>query len=275
MGIGVALSGGGFKAAFHIGVLKALEEAGVDVEYISGTSSGAIVAALYACDFDLKTIAEMFEFYLDKIFYIDRKKVFWDFINDRKRIKCISKFDNLGIILEYILGSRDISSVRKKLAVCTVDIKEGRINYFCSSKCSNIGENIINYNGKLCKIVRASAAYPVVFKPTIANNKVLVDGGVLNNLPVNVLKKMGADKVLASNVSGNNLFSTDLTIFSIGMRCLNIMCENNIKRELQEAEYIVSLGNNFGIGMFDSKYIKWYMEKGYCETKKLCNEIQL
>lgn len=277
MSVGMAFSGGGIKAAFHIGVLMALEEAGIDIEFVSGSSSGAIIAAMFAAGFSPYTILNIFNFYARKIVGIDSKSVLRAFINVNKGARCINKFDNLEGVLYSVFKSKgifDINELKKNFTVCTVDVNLGKIVYFGNSdKLCNFDEEVYVNGGVLHKIVRASCAYPVIFEPSFYKGRVLVDGGVMKNLPVNVLKKMGADKVIAVDVSNDIVPLKNLSMLNVGLRCIDIMGKSASCDEIKEADFVIK-PNISNVGILDFEYINMLVDEGYRVTKNSICELK-
>ncbi len=226
MSIGLALSGGGVKGAVHIGVLQALKEENIKIDYISGASSGSIVASLYAVGYSPYSILNLFNHYSNKIVGIDKKSILKSFFNINKGVKCINKYDNLENILKFIYKSQgviDINEVKCNIAISTVDINCGEVVYFLNRNLKGDYKETIESCGNLSSIVKASCSYPIIFEPKIYKNKLLVDGGLKKNLPVSILKKMGAKKVIAVDLSNEICPMQDNNILNIGFRCLDIL----------------------------------------------------
>src|SRR5574344_271416 len=140
MSIGLALSGGGSKGAAHIGVLKALEDSNIHIDYISGTSSGSIIAALYACGYKPSELLSFFNMYCNQIGDYDKLvplKLMSTVFTGKIGVKGLAK----GEKLEYIINNfclrkniSDISQLKFPLAIPTVDINSGAVLYFMSKK---------------------------------------------------------------------------------------------------------------------------------------------
>ncbi|MCC9042304.1 patatin-like phospholipase family protein [Myroides sp. M-43] len=205
--VGLVLSGGGAKGLAHIGVLKVLEEEGVKVDYIAGTSMGAIVGGLYASGY---TASE-----LDSIFnsidvsalikdYIPRiSKSFYEKKNDE--IYALSlPFDNFKIgfpkalsrgMYNYNLMNRLLAHVRH-----IDDFSKLKIPFLCIATDLETGEGVVLKNGYLPQVILASGAFPSLFAPVEIDGKYLIDGGVVNNYPIDQLREMGADIVIGVDV---------------------------------------------------------------------------
>ena len=169
---GLALSGGAARGIAHIGVLRALEEHKIPIKFISGTSVGAIIAALYAFDIELDEIGRF-----AKSLNLSKVSSF--------KLSKYGLFDNHNLkdlLCEYIGDSR-IEDSKLPLAIIATDISSG--------------EKVILKSGSVCDAVCASSAIPGLFAPVIIDNQSLVDGGLVQNLPVSVLKEMGADYLLS------------------------------------------------------------------------------
>lgn len=176
--IGLALSGGAAKGLAHIGVIKAIEEAGIQVDFISGSSMGALVGAAYASGVpidtlekvaigtDLKTVAKLFRPGLSPSGFVDGKKV--------------KEF------LYTLYGDKKIEDLPIPFTATAADISTGKL-YIISK-------------GSLIEAVRASISIPIVFTPVKHRDNLLVDGGLVDPLPIDIVKEMGADYIIAVHV---------------------------------------------------------------------------
>jgi len=192
--VGVALCGGVAYGVAQIGVLKALEEAGIHVDCIAGTSAGAIIAAAYASGLPVSRIEEIgIQTGWNQLF---------SFRPSRKGLV------SSGPIEEYIrkfLKVETFAQLKKPLAVVTTDL--------CS------GEEIVFTSGPLDKAVRASCSIPGVYSPVELEGHQLADGGMAENVPVKALKHLGADVVIAVNLFGHHqVFPPASNVFQILMR---------------------------------------------------------
>jgi NTE family protein len=176
--IGVALGGGFARGLAHIGVLKVLEEEGIPIDYIAGTSVGSVIGAAYAsgmCPKELEEIAALVRF-----------KDFsrWTF----SRFGLFSN-DKMAIFLNKFLRCKTFEELRIPLAVTATDVITGDAVVFTS--------------GNLCDPVRASCAYPGMFLPVNVNGRLLVDGLLSYGVPAAPLREMGAERVVASFLSAH------------------------------------------------------------------------
>ncbi len=179
--IGLALGSGSARGLAHIGVLKALKENNITIDMIAGSSIGALIGAYFAKYQDIRGLEEItlnMEFkklirLADPNFFLLSK----GFIRGKK----VEEF--LEIILEDI------------------DFKDLKIPFFVVSTDIETGEEVIINTGSVVKAVRASISLPVVFTPVVFEDKFLIDGGVANPIPIDILRKKGMNYIIASNVS--------------------------------------------------------------------------
>lgn len=200
--IGLALGGGGAKGAAEVGVLKVLEEAGIQIDYIAGTSIGSIVGGLYAAGYSAKELETMFQ-----------TQEWLTLLTDRNASLSNEPYKTIDGVT-YIFGfpvmdrnSRGIGMMRGgrieqvldsmvSIKGCT-EFESLKIPFRCVAADIRTAEEVVLSKGVLCKAMRASMAIPGIFKPVERGDWLLVDGGMLNNLPVDVCRKMGADIVIA------------------------------------------------------------------------------
>lgn len=210
MKYGLALGGGAAKGAAHIGVLQALEEQGITLHAIAGTSVGAIIAAFYAfgkSTDDIYTIAESMS--LSHISGFTLKK------------KGFSTTDRLESLLVEQLGNVNIEDAAIPLSVVASNIRTGKKQVFTE--------------GNLAKAVAASAAVPGLFIPVEINGEEFVDGGLLENVPVSPLKTMGANMVIAVDLDGGDGFEAPNDVFDVLSNALDIAINSKTKAQLKQA----------------------------------------
>lgn len=176
--IGLALGGGAALGFAHIGVIKVLEENGIKIDYIAGTSMGSVIGVLYACGL---TIDQM----LEEVKKFD--------------IKQITKFNGFRVLKEGLYNTQKMESYIENIT--GIDkLENTKIPFRCNAVDLYTGQEYVFKKGKLGEAIRASTAIPGLFKSVIKDNKFLVDGGVVNNNPFNIVKDMGADFIIAVDV---------------------------------------------------------------------------
>ncbi|MBR6641999.1 MAG: patatin-like phospholipase family protein [Clostridia bacterium] len=287
MGIGLALSGGGAKGIAHIGVIEALKDYGINIEYIAGTSSGSLIASLYAAGYTPNEMLRIINRYKDGIIDIDKGigfKLFGSVLKKRVSIKGFVKGIKLERMIEYILkekGVEDISDLSFPIAIPTVNLKTGEITYFSNvdiDKKDNIYEDrwcLIEENtnyedepkyikgGKLSSIVRASCSVPGIFVPKRIKDDIYIDGGVRVNSPIDVLRKMGADKIIVVTFNcnkGNHLGIEN--VIGISSQAFNIMSHESNKDKVELADVNVKLCLN-NVSLLDFSNSTDITHRGY------------
>jgi NTE family protein len=171
--IGIALSGGGVRGLAHLGVFQVLEEAQVPVHLAAGTSMGGLIAGLYAAGIPLSDL-----------FAFGKRAGLMDVASPDRMWRGLFGHAKMARILADLLGSPDVTfeDLNIPLSVVAADVETG--------------ETILLDRGLLIPALMATSAFPVVFAPVRHQGRWLVDGGVVNNLPVDVVRQMGADRVL-------------------------------------------------------------------------------
>lgn len=175
--LGVALGGGGGKAAAHLGVLRVLEELETPIDVLVGTSAGGAVAVLYAAGLDLATIREIFR----------SSAVRRIAVPDPTRTGIFGQHRRAELLTRY-LGERTFADLPIPCAVVTTDLVSGKA--------------VTLNSGPLVPALLATTALPGIFPPVAYEGMQLVDGGITNNLPVDVAQQLGAGKVIAVELSG-------------------------------------------------------------------------
>jgi NTE family protein len=183
---GLVLSGGGVRGIAHIGILKALDELGIEFDCISGTSAGAIVGALYSAGYKPDYIFELVKNL--SVFKAVRPAFTWT---------GLLTLDGLKDVLLKSIPANNFSKLKIPLTVAAADIKNGRIHYFNS--------------GELIPAIVASSSIPAIFKPVQLNGHLYVDGGILDNLPVKAIRNQ-CDMIVGSHC---NHISPDFDVTNI------------------------------------------------------------
>lgn len=205
--VGLVLSGGGAKGFAHIGVLKVLEEAGIKIDYIGGTSMGAVVGGLYASGYNAQQIDSIFKKTdFDELLqdYIPRtSKSFYERKNDEKYAISLP-FTNfkVGIPLAFSKGIYNYNLLNRLThhVAAINDFSKLPIPFLCVATDIETGKEVILKNGYLPQAMLASSAFPSLFSPVEINGQLLIDGGVTNNFPVEEVRKMGADIIIGVDV---------------------------------------------------------------------------
>jgi NTE family protein len=285
--IGVTLSGGGAKGLAHIGILKAIDSAGLKVNYVTGTSMGSIIGALYACGYSGDTIEKM------------ARNTDWDLLlSNAASLRSLSidekdEYDKYAVELPWVnnafqLPSGVFESEELWLKFSEFFFPVYNIKDFskfpkafkCIATDVSTGEPVVMDSGEIVSAVRSSMAIPTVFTAVDYNGRKFIDGGVTRNFPVKDAKKMGADIVIGSNVAGgllpkekiNNVFQVLLQVAffreDADVAEEKKLCNIYVKHDLQ----------NFSMGSFASanEIIKEGLKKGdsiYPRIKEMADSL--
>ncbi|WP_111307767.1 patatin-like phospholipase family protein [Confluentibacter sediminis] len=213
--VGLVLSGGGAKGLAHIGVLKVIDSLGVKIDYIAGTSMGAIIGALYASGYSGKKIDSIFSAVdFDDILNDNlprASRTFYERDNYEKYAFTLP-FNHFKVKLPSALsrGQNTYGMLSKlTLHVNTInDFSNLPIPFFCIATNIETGKAVVLDKGNLSQAVMASGAFPSLFQPVIINDQVLIDGGVVNNYPIDELREKGMDIIIGVDVQ-DGLMSRD------------------------------------------------------------------
>ncbi len=279
MSLGLALSGGGVKGAAHIGVLKALEDEKIKIDYIGGTSSGSIVATLYATGYKPDEIYYIFKKYCKNIKYVDFKniiKLFFgiittgtiiiDGLNSGKSInKLINKMCNKKNIY-------NISNIKMPLVIPSVNMNTGEVICFCSKEVRGFSNNTIFINdAEIGNAVQSSCSFPAVFSPTEFKNSKLIDGGIRENVPWREVELLGADKVISVIFENEIDKNCCKNLIDITFRSYELMCKELSKYELNGSDYFIKIKSE-KVSLLDMKRIDEFYKLGYDEAKRFLKE---
>lgn len=251
MNTGLVLSGGGARGIAHIGVLKALEEHNINITHIAGTSAGAVVGALFAAGHPWATILKFFK----EIPLFEYKRYAYNkpgFIDTNKFYKDLFPF--------FI--EDDFKSLKKQLFIPTTNLIDGKEVVFTS--------------GELIKPILASAAFPGLFSPVIINNVSYVDGGVLNNFPVEAIKNK-CDSIIGVYVNSlQNVTHDQLKhSYQIANRAYSISFGSQCKHKFKDVDILIAPKELEKFGMFNLKNIDTIFKIGYEAALKALENYKL
>ena len=274
MKLGLALAGGGMRGIAHAGVITALEENNIEIDVLAGTSSGSLVAILNAMGFTGTEIYDLFNKYAYNLVGNNTEDIIFNSLLFDKGIK----FDGLrsGKPIEDLYnqisiekGYKYIKDIKKVVGVVSTDVIKEKECIFSSiiPKKSDYINDI-----EIGKAVRASSSFSVVFDPCLYKDKVLLDGGILNNVPVDVAKKLGADKVIAVNFS-NDKITEKSNIIDIGMKTVDIMGNRISKINLELSDILITVDTD-GTSLLDINNIEFCFKSGYRKAIEYMDEIK-
>ena len=268
MKVGVSLAGGGIRGIAHVGVLKALEEKNIKVAAIAGTSAGSIIATLYAMGYSPYYIYLLFKRYARDIINIRSKPIIngiTNFIRNNKigiaGLSDGNEFEKMYDELARKKGFRLIGDIKMPLLVSAVDIGESKEYIFtnCASR-KNIKDNYITEIG-IGRAVRASSSFPAIFCPCEYKNHIFMDGGVLNNLPTEELKKVYTGKIISVNFESDPVYN-DYDIMNIILKTLDIMGNKLSINSLKKSDFVLTVPTD-GTGLIDVDKMDICYKYGY------------
>ncbi|MCF7886183.1 MAG: patatin-like phospholipase family protein [Candidatus Marinimicrobia bacterium] len=205
--IGLALGGGGARGMAHLGIIKVLQKNNIPIDFIAGTSMGAIIGAMYAQNPDIEAIIKMFDEYFEDKDYADlgleravpgNKKdptIFHQFVEAvGKRVVL-----NFAISRQALLQKNTLDNAIQRF-VKAGQIENTEIPFYAVCSDLNSGEPVVYNRGDIQKAVKISASIPVYFPPVAENGKLLTDGGVTSPVPVNEMEQTDADIIIAASM---------------------------------------------------------------------------
>ncbi|KAF2080363.1 patatin [Flavobacterium sharifuzzamanii] len=258
--IGLVLSGGGAKGFAHIGVLKVLEEAGIKIDYIGGTSMGSVIGGLYASGYNASQIDSIFKkTNFDELIndYIPRSsKNFYGKKND-ELYAIVLPFSNFRIGIPEALSKgmynyNLLSSLTRNVRHVR-DFNKLPTPFLCIGTNIETGEEVLLNKGNLVQAMMASAAFPSLFTPVEIDGNLLVDGGVVNNYPIQEVRNLGADIIIGVDVQDDLLKRKNLkNATRILVQITNLQSIEKMKNKRKDTDvYIKPDIRDFGVISFD------------------------
>lgn len=280
--VGLVLSGGGAKGLAHIGALKIIEEAGVRIDYIGGTSMGAIVGALYASGYTADQLDSIFHETNFNILIQDElpraAKTFYE-KRDAEKYAITLPFDSFKVSFPSALSKgQNVYNLMSKLTLHVQNKKDFSklpIPFFAVATDVETGEEIILDHGNLPQAISASAAIPTLFSPVLVEDRLLTDGGVVNNYPVEELRKRGAEIVIGVDVQDTLADREGLnSAFEILTQINNFRTIHDMKEKIKKTDvYIAPDIEPFSIMSFDQG--SQIIEVGKNAAEKKMEELKL
>lgn len=315
--VGLVLAGGGAKGAAHIGVLKYLEEKGIPVDYVVGTSMGSIIGGLYALGYspdemndiiksadwsyllsnstyrkyESYNITSRRERYILTIPYgIDDINEQWDDINNTKANEAtltrsgefVNTEQSSSIIKSLpsgFINGNNVVNLFNDLCIGyqdSIDFRNLPIPYACVTTNMLDGSEVVLRSGRIAYAMRSSMAIPIVFSPTEYGSKLLVDGGMVNNFPVDICREMGADIIIGVELTKG--FKADKEEIEslpgmLGQLMAIVTSGHNAENRKLCDVYIKPDISGFGTMSFDAESIDTIVVRGYNEALLYSDEL--
>ena len=280
---GLCFSGGGIKAAAHIGALKALEEENIKFDCVSGASSGSIIATMYALGYSSDEMWKLFKKYYKKIKYAEWKQVIKMILGLIFTRRLVIDGLNSGKVIEKIINEickkshvENINEIKMPLMISMVDLQKGTV-YIASSqeKRKELQDNTKYISDiPIATAVRASCSFPVVFSPCKFDGLQLIDGGTRENLPWKVLKEYGADEVYG--IAFDTILEKNQcckNMIEVAARAMELQGRELANYEKEGIDHLITICLK-KVALLDSSQIDILYKMGYEETKKQLNLLK-
>lgn len=245
--IGLALGAGGARGFAHIGVIQALEKAGIPVDAIAGSSMGSVIGAFYASGMDTHYM-EMLATNLKRKHWIDFTVPKLGFVSGNK----------ITDMIQLLTKKMNIEDGRIPISIVATDVEKG--------------ERVVFREGPMYKAVRGSISIPGIFVPYEYNDRLLVDGGVIDRVPISPCRELGVDLVIAVDVG---LYDKEMTvkgIFDVFFQSIEIMEREILKVRMLDANIVIrpDVGH---ISSTAFTQIEECIEEGRLATEKVVDQI--
>jgi len=280
--IGLALSGGGARGMAQIGVLKAFDEAGIGIACIAGSSMGSVIGGLYASGYTAEEIEEIVRDVDFSALFSNapqRRSMLFTQREEQARYLLSIRFDGLTpYIPRALTAGQRLTSLLTDLTI-RADYRYGRdfenlpVPFRAVAADIASGSEVVIREGSLADAMRASMAFPLAFTPVELHGRHLVDGGIVNPLPVHVCRKMGADYVVAVNTASQLLPADKIDDpIDIAGQVTTIMSQNALTEQLRAADYIID-PRIAGVEFFDFEQHDTLVAVGYRVGKRAVSDI--
>ena len=235
--VGLALSGGAARGLAHIGVIKVIQEEHIPVDCVTGASVGSLMGALFAAGMHWTDMAAA-----------ARHMKWKDLAQITLSQLGIAKHAKLQEITDRLIGGKRFEDLPLPFAAVAVDLQSG--------------EEVVFSSGPVADAVRASSSIPGLFEPTVLDGRFLVDGGLLNNLPADLARNLGADVVIAVDLnSQTEETSPPKNVLDVLYRCFQIVLDHNERDERAQADVVVA-PDLTGKSYYDLKQLDDLIELG-------------
>ena len=212
---GLALGGGAVLGAAHVGVMRAFEELEIPLQCISGTSIGALVASLYAFGLNSGEIAKL----EDRLSWLDFPRL------SLSRLGLLTN-DRIGHLLDKAIGKVNIEDAPLPLAIIATDV--------------STGERVVFREGPVALAVMASTCVPGVFKPIIHEGRYLIDGGLVENVPVSPLKSMGAGTIVGVDLNANRRYGPPEDLIDVLANAIDIAIDHSARVQAKGVDVTIA-----------------------------------
>lgn len=284
MSFGIVLSGGGAKGAAHIGVLKALEENNLIPTSIAGTSIGAIIGGLYAIGYTpskleniLKYFSKNYFMFLDPCYPQYAYSVFQLLTRSTITMPGLLRGNKLEKYLKDLTQKKHIKDTNIRFVAPCVDLITSKIIAYTNtiSNLSDIENVEWKNDAYLSEVMRASSSLPAIFYPKKIGKYLLIDGGLSDNLPINLLWATDQKNILAVDLSQEYKKPQNTGIFELTMHSIEIMQLNSKKNSIGKEKFLLTLNFSEEIDLLDFKNMSKLVKIGYDATNDVMSQLKL
>jgi len=219
--VGIALGGGGARGLAHIGVLKALEEEDVPVGVIAGNSVGALIGSLYAAGITTSKMEQM------------SQEIGWSALTN------LSRYSLFRLVMTEERLSTDNMEVYLRKYIGDKRFDELKIPFACAATDLQTGERVVFREGSVALAARASATIPGMFEPVVFRHRYLVDGGLVSNIPTDLVALLGADIIVAVDVTADITHVQPKSVLAVLNQAIYIQSERLAQDELIRAQVVI------------------------------------
>ncbi|MBP1637513.1 MAG: hypothetical protein H6Q18_302 [Bacteroidetes bacterium] len=281
--VGVVLMGGGAKGFAHIGALKVLEEAGIPIDYIAGTSMGAIIGGLYSIGYDAHKLDSLVQhqdwvhLLSDDVYRYnltgvekEKKQTYIASINYQKKgislpAGIVSGQNVLNLLLDLTTGYHE-----------NINFINLPIPFSCVAADAKTGKEVILNHGSLPISIRSSMAIPGVFNPVKLDTMLLIDGGVLNNYPVDVVRKMGADIVIGISFENDkkSVVKDEGSLLEFTHEFSNFLGKEKFDENIRNTDLNINVNlDGYNISSFESEAIDSIVNRGENKAREKWDDM--
>lgn len=245
---GLALGGGAVLGAAHVGVLKAIKELDIEIDYIAGTSIGAFVAAFYAFGKSWEDISEI----ALNLRWIDVTAI------SLSRYGLLSNEKMGRLVVEHI-GDKKIEDSSIPLAMIATDASNGK--------------KVVLDSGSVAQAVMASSCIPGIFRPSDEGKKMLVDGGIVENVPIHTVREMGAGYVIGVDLNAEQSYEKPKNILDVILNSFHFIMKSAASLQTEDADLLIKPDLS-AYNWTNMDHVEDLMKKGYKDARKALKKIK-
>lgn len=281
--VGVVLSGGGAKGVAHIGALKVIEEAGIPIDIVVGTSMGSIVGGLYAIGYTPHQLDSMVRQQDWTFILTDRtmrkQKTFLEKVEAEKYVISVPfRRNEVRRMPDGIVRGQNLNNLFKDLTIGyhdSIDFNKLPIPYACVAVDLMAGKEVVFHDGKLIEAMRASMAIPAAFTPVRRDSMVLVDGGLLNNFPVDVALAMGAEVIIGVDVqSGPEVKEKLVTLVDMVNKLTDMTGQEKYAQNMKDTDVYIKVDvKGYNAASFDAASLDTLTRRGEEAARAAWDEL--